>query len=188
MAADPQVAQRYARALMELAEESGAIEKIATDLRQLVALALSHDGVLLATLSNPVFTLEERRGVLDTMLGRMGLHPMTANIARLLLDKSRFAALPDIADTFSREADARAGRVRVKVQTAEPLTGPLEAEVRTALERVTGKSVVLETEVAAGLIGGMVARVGGTVYDASIRTRLENIKSRLLATQQAAQA
>ena len=188
MAADPQVAQRYARAFMEIGDEAGVIGRLATDLRQLVAVMNAHGGMLLASLSNPVFTLDERRGVLNTVLERVSLHPMTVNLSQLLLDKNRFAALPDIAETFAREADARAGRIRVTVQTAEPLTGPLEAEVRAALERVTGKSVILETEVAAALIGGMVARVGGTVYDASIRTRLENIKNRLLAAQPAAQA
>ena len=64
----------------------------------------------------------------------------------------------------------------------------MESEVRIALEKITGKQVVLQPNVDEALIGGLVARVGGTVYDASIRTRLNDIKQRLTSTQVPAEA
>ena len=85
-------------------------------------------------------------------------------------------------------ADALGGRVRVLVQTAEPLQGAMEAEVRATLEQVTGKQVILQTEIVPELIGGMIARVGSKVYDASIRTRLEHLKLNLITTQTPAEA
>jgi F-type H+-transporting ATPase subunit delta len=90
--------------------------------------------------------------------------------------------VPAIALAYRDIADERAGRQRVTVQTAEPLSPQLQAEVRSALESTTGKTVILKTEVHPELIGGLVARVGDIVYDSSIRTRLEQMKLALLNT------
>jgi F-type H+-transporting ATPase subunit delta len=98
------------------------------------------------------------------------------------------STLPDMLDLYSAAADELNGRVRVRVSTAEPLTAEMTAEVKLALQKITGQDVVLDTHTDEALIGGLVARVGGTVYDASIRTRLNDIKQRLLTAQIPAEA
>ncbi|MCB9685390.1 MAG: ATP synthase F1 subunit delta [Alphaproteobacteria bacterium] len=175
------LALRYAQAMVEVADEMpGASEAMARDLDAFMAL-MDRDGRQLgAALESPVFTVEERRAVLEQLLPKLGLHPLTANLIRLVNDKRRFPQLHDIADAFRDLTDERAGRARVTVQTAQALSPELEGEVRTALEKATGKTLILTTEVRPELIGGLVAKIGDKVYDSSLRTRLDQIKQALL--------
>lgn len=186
--ANRSVARRYARAFIDLAEEQGAVEEVGADLDRALAAVRAEGDLLFAALSNPVFTLPERRAVLMQVLPRLELRKPTQNLLQLLLDKRRFGLLPELVEIYRGYADDKARRVRVLVTTAEPLTPQLETEVRAALEQMTGKEVVMDTRVKPELIGGMVARVGDTVYDASVRTRLQNIKQRLLSARTPAEA
>lgn len=186
--ADRTIARRYAQAFIELAEEAGSIDATGAELDKLMHILDASDGRVFTVLSNPVFTRDERKRVLDAVSPRLGVSELTRNLLFVLNDKGRMALLPEVVQLYHGFADARAGRVRVLVETAEPLTPQLEAEVIAALEGVTGKDVVIETQVDPTLIGGLVARIGSVVYDASIRTRLENIKQRLLSARTPAQA
>jgi len=185
---DRTAARRYAKAFLDVAQEANSVDMLLRDVLAFRDAALSGNGELFRALSNPVFKLEERKAVLGQVLTRIGAHPTTSNLLRLLLDKGRFAELPLIAETYEEMADVRANRVRVTVETASPLSGELEREVRAALARATGKEVVLQTRTNPDLIGGIVARVGGKVYDASIRARLEDLKNRLIRAQAPAEA
>ena len=185
---DVSVARRYAQAMIELASEAGVVDRVGQDLATFVALLDANDGLLRNALFNPVFTTEERQGVLDQVVPRLGLHELSANLIFLVNDKSRLPYLGDIASNYGDLADERAGRVKVEVATAEPMSPQIEAEVRAALEKATGKSVILSTHVDKALIGGMVARVGGKVYDSSLRTRLRNMRQALLRSPVVAEA
>jgi len=186
--ADRSIARHYAQAFIELAEENGEIAQAGKELGQALEALGSHGGELFATLSNPVFTLKERRAVLEAVVPRLKVGHFVRNLLFVLLEKGRFSLLPEVVELYNGYADEKAGRARVLVETAEPLTPQLEAEVIAALQQATGKHVLIETRVDPSLIGGMVARVGGTVYDASLRTRLENIKQRLLSATTPAEA
>ncbi|MEO0601013.1 MAG: ATP synthase F1 subunit delta [Myxococcota bacterium] len=188
MANEQSIARRYALAMVDVAAEAGSVDVVAEQLVSFETVLQAHDGLLGTTLQSPVFTVEERRAVLDEVLPKLGLHALTQNLLRLLNDNGRLGILGAISETYRDLADERAGRVRVVVQSAEPLTEALESEVRQALEATTGKTVVIEAEVDPSLIGGLVARVGSTVYDSSLRTRLQNIKGALLAGASPAQA
>ncbi len=177
------VARRYAQAMIDVAAEADAVERIGDDLKRFVTLLDAHDGQLRAAMCTPVFTVEERSAVLDALLPRLDAHPLAASFLRLANDKRRLPIIDDIAATYASLANARAGRVSVTVSTAEPMSPQIELAVKDAMARVTGKEVLLDSSVDASLIGGMVARVGGKVYDSSIRTRLEGIKVALLRSQ-----
>jgi len=179
------VARRYAQALIEVAEEAGAIDQIGADLNGFAQLLDAHEGMLGGALGSPVFTTEERSAVLDGILPKLPMHPLSSNLLRLLNDKRRFPALQDIVVAYGELADARAGRQAVTVTTAEPLTPQVEAEIRQALEASTGKQVRLTTKVDPSLLGGLIAKVGGTVYDSSLRTRLDQIKHALVSSETA---
>jgi F-type H+-transporting ATPase subunit delta len=185
---DRSIARRYAKALIDVAGEANQVEAITNDLARLAEASRNNGGELFHALSNPVFTVDERKHVLDAVLSRLGVQRTTRNVLMLLLDKGRFNALPEVAEEYAAMADSRANRARVVVETAEPMSPQLEAEVRASLERVTGKAVVLQTRVNPDLIGGMVARVGSKVYDASIRARLEDIRQKLVRAQLPAEA
>ncbi len=173
------VARRYAQALIEVAQEAGAVEKVSADLRAFAQLLNAYDGLLGDALCSPVFTTEEREGVLNELLPKLDLHPLTANFFRLVNDKHRFPEIGDIAEAFEALADEAAGRQAATVITAEPMSPQVEAEVRAALERSTGKTIRLSTKVDPSLIGGMIAKIGGVVYDASLKSRIERLKQNL---------
>jgi F-type H+-transporting ATPase subunit delta len=178
------VARRYAQALIEVAQEAGAVEQVMKDLHGFAGLLDANDGILGAALGSPVFTSEEREHVLDELLPKLGLHPLTTNLFRLANDKHRFGVIADIAAAFETLADEAAGRQAATVTTAEPMSPQVEAEIRSALEKSTGKTIRLTTKVDPSLIGGVVAKIGGIVYDASIKSRLERLKQDLF-TQEA---
>lgn len=180
---DRTIARRYAVAFIDLGRERDAIDQLLGDIERLVSLAEADGGRLLDALANPSFSVDERRGVLKDLLTRGKACSLSRNLCHLMLDRNRLGALPDVLEAFREMADEQANRARVQVETAEPLSPQLEAEVRAALERVTGKSVVLDLSVNPDLIGGMVARVGGKVYDASVRARLEHLRQTLTRAQ-----
>ena len=180
--AERAIARRYAQAFIELAEESSSIDALAGDLNKAHATFHANDGQLNDFLANPVFTVDERRRVLVAVMPKLGLSQLTNNLLNLLVDNNRMGLFDDLVDIFGELADDRAGRVRVLVKTAEPLSPQLEAEVRSALEGATGKQVRLTAEVDSSLIGGMTARIGSKLYDASVRARLEDVRQRLLTT------
>jgi len=178
--ADRTAARRYALAFISVATDLNLVELFAEDLEEALETVRSEDGLLFKVLCNPVFTTEERIAVLNAVMPDMQVHAMTANLLRLMVEKGRFGVLPDMHELYNQEADLRAGRLRVHVSSADPLTDELKADISAALERSTGKSVILQTKVDADLIGGMVAHVGGKVFDASLRTRLDALTYRLI--------
>ncbi len=176
------LARRYAKALLSLGRESDQVDAIGTQLDSLVALGQANDGQIAAVMSNPGLTPSERRAVLEAVLPRLKLTPLVTNFVRLVLDKDRYAAVPDIAREYRALADAVANRVRATVTTATPTTPELQREIAAALSNATGKHVVVETKVDPSLLGGMVARVGSHLFDASLRTRLDTLQVALATT------
>ncbi len=172
------IARRYARALLELGKEGDLVDRLGEDLTRFLRIARGGD--LVGVLSNPVYTGAERKGVLEAVLPGQALHPTTQNFLRLVLDKNRFAALPDILREYRAMADVHAGRVRALVTSSAELTPAAREQVRAALAEATGKTIVLEMQVDPSLLGGLTARVGSRVYDASLRTRLERLQLSLL--------
>jgi F-type H+-transporting ATPase subunit delta len=181
------IARRYARALVSIGVEGNESELIAADLARFVAVLDQNGGMLRLALGNPGIPIEERRAVLQTVIGRLGLSPRAGNFLRLLLDKGRFGALGAILAQVQEMTDALSGQVRAKVRTATALSPGMEAEVQQALSAATGKTAILETAVDPSLIGGIVAQVGDKVYDASVRARLNSLYT-TLAQRSAAEA
>lgn len=174
--ADGSLARRYARALILLGQENQALDALGAGLSTIGAVLDLNDGQLRGVLVNPGVPLAERHAVLSEVLRRLGLHGYLNNFLRLLLDKSRFAVLPEITLAFGEMADELAGRVRATVRTARALDAVTSAQVEGALALATGRTVVVRYVVEPGLIGGMVAQVGDKVYDSSVRGRLEQLQ------------
>jgi F-type H+-transporting ATPase subunit delta len=173
------IARRYAKAIFEIGVEKGIFELVG---RQLTELAEQwRDSPELAqALENPVFKLSQKRAVLQGMLPRVAPARQVQSLALLLLERGRIAALPAIARAYEEMCDEKLGRVRARVCSAQPLDIASEAEIRKALERRTGKKVLMTTEVDPALIGGVVAHVAGMVLDGSVASRLAGLKTRLL--------
>lgn len=179
---DGSVARRYAKALLGIALESGSVDRFGADLDKFLATSATGGNMLGDALCNPVFTLEERRAVLERVLPGLQLDKTVANFLRLLLDKRRIDGIAAIVREYRAFADTEANRVRATITSAEPLNAAELAEARRSLEATTGKTVILEAKIDRTLIGGVVAQVGSRVYDASIRSRLERLSLSLSDT------
>lgn len=173
------VARRYARALFEIGVSKGLYEVYAGELDALAA-TYSGSAELRQTLENPVFRLDQRRNILEKVLPHVAPSREVRTFALLLLERRRVTALPAIARAYRDLVDAKLGRVQATVTSARPLDPATQASVQRALEKRTGRKVVITTSVDPALMGGIVARVGDQVFDGSLRTRLDTLRTRIL--------
>lgn len=173
------VARRYATALVDSASASQTLEPTVRELESLAA-ALAANPELSSVLLNPVFTPVERKKVLDALLTKLALSPVTLRFVQLLSERSRFDLVADVAREARRLADARGNRLRAFVDTAAPLTADAEADLRKALEQRTGKAIELVVRIDPMLLGGIRVRVGSIVLDGTIRSHLGALRESLL--------
>ena len=179
--ADGSVARRYAKALLEIGKEENNSDTLGADLQASLDTMVANDNQLMDALSHPALSLQERTQILNEVLPKLDLNPIIGNFLRLLLDKRRFEILPQINVQYQELADEHAGCARARVITVRPMSPEMEAKVKESLETATGKTVILESSIDPNLIGGMVAHVGGKVYDASVRSRLTDLRYQLLS-------
>ena len=172
------IARRYAKALLQIGIDDGNYERLGREVRAL-ARAIRSSLELAQALSNPAFPRAERENVLRAVLQRLGASQMVVNFARLLLERERTAALPDISRELDVMIDARAGRVTAQVTSAAPLDAAQRDRLTRALEQMSGKKVDVQIAQDPALLGGVIAKLGDTVYDGSLRTQLENMRRSL---------
>lgn len=172
------IANRYARAFFKIAGEEQRYEEYARELGRFSTL-LKESKKLGEFLANPVFAQPDKKIVVEALLARLEVSPLTANFLKLLVDKRRIGILSDIEDSYRDLVDNALKKVRVTVKTAFPLTGELSSRLQKGLEGLTGKRVEMTLQEDPTLLGGIVVRVGDTLYDGSIRTQLGNIRNLL---------
>jgi F-type H+-transporting ATPase subunit delta len=172
------VSRRYAKALLALALETGEHEKLAESLDAVVrAIATSGEARTLA--QNPGYTQKQRQQLVDVLAQRLALPGTLVSFLRLLVDRHRLVDLPDIARSYRDLVDAQVGRVRGTVTSAQPLPPKELEQVRQALANTTRKSLVLDSRTDPAILGGLVAQVGPTVWDGSLKTQLERLRKEL---------
>lgn len=168
------LAKRYARALLETAAETGALEQVAADLDALGPHVAAKE--VAAFFANPGVPGAKKEAALTTVAERAAACPLTVSLLRLLLTRQRLGLLPDIARLFQDLVDDRVGRVRGEVSAAVPLPPATLETLASRLSAATGCRVHLTPRVDPTVLGGLVARVGSTVYDASLRTQLRRMR------------
>lgn len=172
------VARRYARALMSLGVEDGGFEKYAAELDRL-RVAFDESAELRDLWLNPANDRAHRMAGVDGLAGPLALSPVIVNLLRMMVERQRLGDLPDIARAYHELVDAKIGRVQATLTSASPLAPELIESISSALAKITGKQIVLESKVDGRLIGGVVAQVGGTVFDGSLKTQLEELRGSL---------
>ena len=174
------IGRRYAKALLQIGIASKSFDALGRELDR-AAETIANSPELKGALENPIFAASKRHLVLEEVARRLALSTPTRNLLLLLLDKGRIAALPDIARAHRELVDEQAGRARATVTSASPLDPAVESRLKGALEKQTGKTIILDKKIDASLIGGVVAQVGDLVFDGSVRTKLQRIREELLA-------
>ncbi len=172
------IAKRYARAFYEIAAEESQLEKYYKELNSFSAI-INDNKDLKDFLANPVFDQNEKKSVVESILEKTDISRITANFLKLLTDKQRIVVLSDIVDCYRELMDEALKTVRASVKTAFPLSTELIQKLQQGLETQTQKKVEMTVIEEPSLLGGVVVRVGDTVYDNSIRTQLNNIKNLL---------
>ena len=172
------VARRYAKALMNIGREDGKYDTYGEELGAFTAL-FQREEQLREVLNNPAFSILRRQAIIQEIATRLRLSPLTINFLHLLVDKNRMRYLLDITTLYRELADEAAGRARVRLITAHDLSTQKLKELTKGLQDLVGKQVIVEVETDASLIGGVVARIGGMVYDGSVKTQLERLKETL---------
>lgn len=168
------MAKRYAKALLEAAAEAGVLEQVAADLE---ALGPHFAGKEVAGFfANPAVPRARKEAALTAAAERAAASRISVNLLRLLLARGRVGLLPDIARLFRDLADERTGRVRAEVTAAVPLSVASLEALAARLSAATGRQVHLTPRVDPTVLGGLVARVGSTLYDASLRTQLRRMR------------
>jgi F-type H+-transporting ATPase subunit delta len=172
------LARRYAKAIFDIGSQQGGLEKMGADLRTL-AKAMRDSAELQSALGNPAIKKADRRKIIDALLQRIGTVTVTRNTVYLLLDGERLGSLPAISRELDSMIEAKAGRVAAEVVSAKPLDPSQLSQITATLEKMSGKKVSVTTRQDADLLGGVVAKVGDTVYDGSLRTQLRNLRDEL---------
>ena len=172
-------ARRYAVALMAVAEERNAVDRIAADLELLDStVRVSRD--LRVLIASPVVSPARKKGAFRALFAER-VSKETITFLELLVAKEREMLLPEIAEHYGRLRDEKEGIVTVDVTSAAELAPPQEQKLREKLEQYTGKKVRIRAAVDRSLKGGLRVQIGDTVLDASVRRQLELLRAKFLA-------
>lgn len=174
------IAGRYAQALFDIGVENRNLAKVADEVESF-AQTFSASAELRSVLDNPLVPEAERDSLLDEIARRLGLSDVVKNTIRLLARRSRLVVVPALSRSLRKMSDEKEGVVRATVVSAKPLGEPYAKRLQDELQKMTGKKIMLTREVDPTLIAGVITRVGDTVIDGSLRTRLDGLRNQLLA-------
>jgi F-type H+-transporting ATPase subunit delta len=169
------LAERYAAALFDLADERHALDAVAGDLRELRTM-LHDSGDLMRLLRSPVLTRDDQGKAIAALAERAGLSELTRNFLGVVAGNRRLFAVPDMIEAFLRQLAERRGEVTAVVTVAQPLNEARQAALTEQLRRAVGARVAVDVRVDPALLGGMIVKVGSRMVDASLSSRLQRLR------------
>jgi len=172
------VANRYAKALVDVALQKREEAQVREELSGFLQLLASNEE-LRNVFASPAIPHAQKRAILEALISRLKLNKTTANFLEVLLKNNRLHQLEAMVEAFARELDNRLGIVSAEITTARPVSDNQKNLLIDRLRRVTGKEVRLKFKTEPELIGGVVTRIGSTIYDGSIRTQLQTIRKQM---------
>ena len=172
------VARRYASAMADVSIEQGEANEVKQELQDWSEL-LRANGNLLEVFRNPTIALDKKRAVLNKLIERARPRPTTANFLKVLLQNQRLTELPQINQKLAEILDQRAGMIAATVTTARPVAESSRQSLIERLSALTKMKVRVDFEEDPDLIGGLVTRIGSTVYDGSVRTQLQQFRDKM---------
>ena len=176
------VARRYATALADVAIERREEREVKNELDQWAAMIESNPQ-LKEVFANPTIVHDHKRKVLEDLIARSRVRDTSASFLRVLLKNQRISQLREIAARYSQVLDERAGMLAGSVTTARPIPEDLKKTLHETLSAATGHTLRLTFETDETIIGGLVARIGSTVYDGSVQSHLERLAEGLAGRQ-----
>jgi F-type H+-transporting ATPase subunit delta len=173
-------ATRYARALFDVAvKEKADLEQIEREIGEFAGLFTAYPQ-LERVLLNPAVPVQRKRAAVVDVLDRTKFQPVLTKLLTMLAERDRLVLVPDVRTAFSERVMDYRNVVRAEVTTAAPIDPKRTEAIRSGLAKLTGRTVNLDARVDPAIIGGVVARIGSTVYDGSVTRQLEKMKERLV--------
>lgn len=169
------LADRYAAALFDLADEQRELDRVAEDLRGLRGL-LAESADLRRLVRSPVLSRREQGQAIAAIAERAGFAPLTRNFVGLVAQNRRLFAVPEMISAFLARLAARRGEVTAEVTAARELTPAQRDAVTEQLRKSMGSKVAVELRVDPALLGGLVVKVGSRMIDASVRSKLQRLQ------------
>jgi len=177
--ANETIARRYASALADVVMTSGDTESVKNELAMFSQLFLANED-LQTVFGNPAIPAANKEKVLNSLVEKAKPSKTTANFLRILLRNGRLTDLGDVNTRFDSVLQERRNIVSAEIVSARELPADEKREFELSLEKLTGKEININFAVDPDLIGGVVTRIGSTVYDGSVRTKLENLREQLV--------
>lgn len=177
--ANETVARRYASALADVVLKSGEVATVKAELKTWEEMIRSN-AELANAFGNPAIAHLNKEKVLEQLISRTNPTKTTANFLRVLLQNGRISDLADINIRFEAVLEERSGIVAAEVTSARELGTDEKASLESSIEKAVGCKVRLNYSIDESIIGGVITRIGSTVYDGSVRTQLENLKQQLV--------
>ena len=172
------VARRYASALADVVLERGEAREVQEELKAWERLFQSSEN-LQDVFRNPTIPLDRKQAVLNKLIERARPRPTTVNFLKVLLQNQRLTDLDAINRKFAEVLDVRAGMLAATVTTARSVPADAQQKLHATLSTLTGSNVRVNFATDPELIGGLVTRIGSTVYDGSVRNHLQQIKEKM---------
>jgi F-type H+-transporting ATPase subunit delta len=172
-------ARRYARALLDVALETGDPSRLREELRTVAGL-LRDQRTLALALGHPAFRAERRRALVRALLHGSGASDLLGRLMDLLADRGRLALLPRIAVAYEEAFNLQRGVVTAEAVTAQALGADERERLAAALRAASGREVELTTRVDPATLGGVLVRMGGKTYDGTVRRQLARLRERLV--------
>lgn len=175
-------ATRYARALLDVAlKEQADLSVVDSQLSALAALFEQNEG-LRKVMLNPAVPVPRKRAAMAAIVATAGALPIVARTFVLLAERDRLILVADVAETFRQRLLDLRNIIRAEVTTADALPAERVKAIQDSLAAATGRTVDITTKIDPSIIGGMIARVGSTVFDASVTSHLQRLRQRLDAS------
>jgi F-type H+-transporting ATPase subunit delta len=171
-------AARYAKALFDVSIKESDPDRAEQELAAFVELVQQHPDLQRA-FANPVVSAADKRAVAQQLLDRLKPTSPAGKLVLLLASRGRLALLPDLLDVYRERLMEHRNVLRAEVTTAAPLSPERAAQLQQRLADATGRVVTMTTKVDDSIIGGVVTRIGSTVYDGSVATQLAKVRDRL---------
>jgi len=172
------VARRYAVALADVAIERREEREVQTELEQWASM-LETNPQLKEVFANPTVAYDQKRTVLEELISRSRVRETTGSFLRVLLKNQRLSQLREVVVRFRAVLDERGGVVAANVTTARPIPEELKNTLHETLTAATGQKVRLSFTTDETIIGGLVARIGSTIFDGSVQSHLERLSEGL---------
>jgi len=172
------IARRYAAALADVAIERHEEREIQNELDQW-ALMIEANPQLKEVFANPTVAYDQKQKVLEDLISRSRVRETTGSFLRVLLKNQRLSQLREVAARYGHVLDDRGGIVSANVTTARPMPEELRNALHETLAAATGRKVRLSFTTDEAIIGGLVARIGSTIFDGSVQNHLERLSQGL---------